>query len=78
MAEKTKHAKNAAAGAALCKPTLLVNTGIGVWKYSEAGVAREQVTDEGFFAEAFEKFGMRSGDIVLVNAGNGESFMVGV
>lgn len=61
-----------------CDMTKLAASGTGLWKYAQEGVTEEIVKDKAFFTEAVEKYGMREGDIVFVNAGGGKAFMVGV
>lgn len=61
-----------------CVVRNLVASGPGLWKYSHEGLAEKEAKGEGFFSAALERYGMREGDVVLVNAGNGNAFMVGV
>jgi hypothetical protein len=63
---------------AVCKADSLFRSGPGLWLYREPGVAESDARAAGFFAEARTRFGMRDGDIVLVNAGAGKTYMVGV
>ncbi|MCC8194349.1 MAG: hypothetical protein LIP28_06865 [Deltaproteobacteria bacterium] len=56
----------------------LTSTGCGIWKYDAAGADVTAVGESGFFATAFERYGMRPGDVVIVNAGDGNVFLVGV
>lgn len=56
----------------------LTSTGCGIWKYDAAGADETAVGESGFFATACERYGMRPGDVVIVNAGGGNVFFVGV
>jgi hypothetical protein len=81
MADKEKKAPETAKAPArpgVCKPVFLHSAGFGLWMYREPGVNEEDARSAGFFADARTRFGMKAGDIVLVNAGAGKTFMVGM
>ena len=56
----------------------LTGTGCGIWKYDASGMDRKTIAEGRFFAPAMDRYGMRPGDVVIVNAGGGNVFLVGV
>lgn len=69
---------NTRSGKTAFEPGRLTGAGCGLWKYSAAGGDEAPARDAAFFAPAFGSYGMRAGDVVIVNAGNGNVFLVGV
>jgi 3-mercaptopyruvate sulfurtransferase SseA len=76
MAEK-KTPESPAAEKPVYKAEFLHNAGLCLWMYREPGVAEADVREPGFFAGARTRYGLKPGDIVLVNSA-GKTFMVGV
>lgn len=61
----------------------LTGAGCGIWKYDARGADETAVRENGFFDAACERYGMRPGDVVIVNlgkngAGKSAVFLVGV
>lgn len=58
--------------------TRLTGTGCGIWRYDARGADETAAGDAVFYAPAFERYSMKEGDVVIVHAGSGSVFLVGV
>lgn len=55
----------------------LLSTGNGVWRYSTVKHSLAEVKDKGYFEQLKARFGIRQGDIILINA-SGQAGVLGV
>lgn len=61
-----------------CRTENLAGAAPGLWRYAHENLAEKTAREPGFFAEAFARYGMKEGDVVVVNAGRGAAYVVGV